>query len=249
MVGRLPLVLCYHAISDSWDHSLSVPPAMFERQLKELLRVYRPGSAEQVLSGGGRYLHVTFDEALRSVANALPALRRLDVPATIFACSDYAQNGRPLTVAELTHELTAHPDELSTMPWDELLELADEGIEVGSHTVSHPHLTRLGDAELERELRDSRERIEDELRRRCRYLAYPFGEEDDRVRAAARAAGYDAAFALRSDGAPVDLFSFPRLGIWRNDRLLRMAAKVALRRDRTRAGDRARRAQETHGLS
>lgn len=230
---RFPLVLCYHAISDSWDHSLSVPPSMFARQVTKLARLYRPASAEQVL-GGARGLHVTFDEAFTSIANALPTLRHLGVPATVFACSDYADDGRALAVTELADELLAHPAELATMGWDELRALADEGIEIGSHTVSHPHLTRLGDSELHRELVDSRERIEDVLGAPCRFLAYPFGEEDDRVRAAALAAGYRAAFALRADPARLDPFSFPRLGIWRNDRLLRAAAKVALRRDHRR---------------
>jgi len=204
---------------------------MLARQLTKFVRLYRPVSADEVLSAGRRALHVTFDDAFRSVASALPTLRRLGVPATVFACSDHAEDGGPLGVEELVDQVKANPAELATMRWDELRALVDEGIEVGSHTASHPHLIRLEDMELRRELLESRERIEDELGRRCRFLAYPFGEEDDRVRAAARAAGYLAAFALRTDRNRLDSFSIPRLGIWRNDRLLRTAAKTALRRD------------------
>ena len=83
------------------------------------------------------------------------------------------------------------------MDWDALRGLAERGIEIGSHTVSHPHLPLLGDVEVQRELRESRKQIEDELRRPCRFLAYPFGDEDARIRAASAAAGYEAAF-----GAP-----------------------------------------------
>lgn len=235
---RSPLVLCYHAISDSWQHSLSVPPGMFARQLATLVRLYRPVTAEQVVFDGIPGLHVTFDEAFRSIENALPTLRDLGIPATAFACSSYGEEGKPLDVAELAAELVAHPNELATMTWDELRALAADGVEIGSHTVSHPHLTRLDDTELRRELVESREIVEDQMGRPCRFLAYPFGEDDDRVRHAARLAGYLAAFALRTDHVPVDVFSFPRLGIWRNDRVLRTAAKVALRRDHRR-GSRA----------
>jgi peptidoglycan/xylan/chitin deacetylase (PgdA/CDA1 family) len=223
-----PLVLCYHAVSDTWEHSLSVRPAAFERQLRFLVRLYRPVTAAEILHARGRLLHVTFDDAFRSVDAALPALERLGVPATVFACTDLADEGLPLAVPELAADAAAQPEELATHPWDRLRELADRGIEIGSHTCSHPHLPRLGDDELDRELRESRTRLEDELRRPCRFLAFPFGDEDGRVRAAARRAGYEAAFALPGDVAAPDVFAVPRLGVWRRDTLPRLATKLVL---------------------
>lgn len=230
--ARRALVLCYHAVSDAWEHSLSVRPTAFERQLRFLVRLFRPVTAADIVHGRGPLLHVTFDDAFRSVDAALPALLRLGVPATVFACTDLADEGRPLAVPELADEAAAHPEELSTYRWDRLGQLADRGLEVGSHTCSHPHLPRLGDDELDRELRESRTRLEDELKRPCRFLAYPFGDEDGRVRAAARRAGYDAAFALPGDAAAPDDFAVPRLGIWRRDSLPRVAAKLALAKGR-----------------
>lgn len=222
-----PLVLCYHAVSETWIHSLSVPPRLLAAQLRALLRWYRPLSADDVLSGHRRGLHITFDDAFRSVANAVPILTQLGVPATVFACSDYAVDGRPLAVPELASEASARPAELATMTWDELRELTRSGFEIGSHTRSHPHLPNLDDASLRRELSESREQIEDELRTRCRVLAYPFGDQDERVRDAARRAGYTAAFALPGNFRRPDEFAIPRFGIWRRDRVLRTAAKIA----------------------
>jgi peptidoglycan/xylan/chitin deacetylase (PgdA/CDA1 family) len=99
------------------------------------------------------------------------------------------------------------------------------GVEIGSHTVSHPHLTRLSDAELQRELGESKQRLEDELAAPCRFLAYPYGEHDERVRAAARAAGYAGAFALRAgDG---DTFAIPRIDLYRSDGRRRVALKTS----------------------
>jgi peptidoglycan/xylan/chitin deacetylase (PgdA/CDA1 family) len=62
---------------------------------------------------------------------------------------------------------------------------------------------------LKDELEQSRDQLESELRRPCRLLAYPYGEEDSRVRTAARKAGYDVAFGLGPRRNPVDLYAFP----------------------------------------
>ena len=111
------------------------------------------------------------------------------------------------------------------MDWDALRALAERGVEVGGHTISHPHLPRLGDAELERELRESKERLESELARPCRYLAYPYGEWDARVATAAESAGYEAAFALAT--RPGSRFAVPRVDLYRRDSLLRAALKIS----------------------
>jgi peptidoglycan/xylan/chitin deacetylase (PgdA/CDA1 family) len=223
-----PLVLCYHAVSDGWNHALSVTPQQFEQQLAFLLRVgYRPATAAEAVAGRGRLLHVTFDDAFRSVAAAIPILERLRVPATVFACPAYADEaGRPLDVRELADEAAAHPAELATMGWDELRELVGRGIDVQSHTLTHPHLPELDDDELARQLTESRSRLEDELGRPCRHLAYPYGHEDARVRDAARAAGYEAAFGLPGVGGT---HSVRRVGFWRRDGLPRVAVKTAAR--------------------
>jgi peptidoglycan/xylan/chitin deacetylase (PgdA/CDA1 family) len=222
------LVLCYHAVSNTWPDTLAVRLSALERQLKSVLRRgYRPVTAVEVAEGGAKLLHVTFDDAFSSVAAALPLLDRLSVPATIFACPDYADDGRALAIPELAAEVGAYPDELTTMRWHELRSLADRGVEVGSHTNSHAHLTQLSDADLDRELRGSRERIQAELGRACRFLAYPYGEEDERVRVAARAAGYDAAFGLPGIERPINRYSLPRVGVWRRDSLLRMTIKTS----------------------
>jgi len=222
-------VLCYHAVSDSWADQLAVPPPLFEDHLRSLLRRgYSPVSAAEALVGRSRSLHVTFDDAYGSVANGLPILERLRIPATVFACAAYAEDGRPLDVPELAAEAAAHPSELATMSWSELGDLAERGIEIGSHTSTHPHLTRLSDRELDNELLESRSRLEAELARRCRFLAYPYGENDARVREAARRAGYEAAFALRERSNVLDRYAVPRVDLYRKDARLRARLKTSL---------------------
>lgn len=230
-------------MSDGWPDPLAVRPRLFERQLRSLLRRgFRSVPAADALSRTGRLLHVTFDDAFRTVLKALPILERLGAHATVFACSGYAAEGRPLLIRELATRARGYEEELATMDWDALRAAAERGVEIGSHTIGHVHLPQLSDAELRRELDESREQIGDELRRPCRFLAYPFGESDERVEAAARAAGYAAAFSLRPRrGSPLDPYAVPRVDVYRADGPLRFRLKTSglharLTRSATRSG-------------
>ena len=226
--GFRPLILCYHAVTDAWEHALAIGPAQLERQVAALLRRgWSPGTADDALDGRNRVLHVTFDDAFRSISRALPILEALRVPATVFVCSGYAEDGRPLDVPELATDAARQPHELATMPWDEIRELRDRGVEIGSHTVNHPRLTQLGDEELRRELGESRERLEAELGRPCRFLAYPYGDEDERVHQAAEDAGYEAAFALPGRERPLNRYALPRIGIYRGTGRFKVWAKTS----------------------
>ena len=126
-----------------------------------------------------------------------------------------------------------HERELIPHSWLELRGLADAGWEIGSHTRSHPHLTSLDDERLDAELQGSKRRCEDELDRPCLSIAYPYGDVDSRVSAAAARAGYEAGATL-SLHAPRPL-EWPRVGVYSIDAGWRYRLKVspALRRLRT----------------
>ena len=212
------LVLCYHSVSPDWAHALSVTPAAFREQVTALARSGIPPVSGEALAGGERRgLHVTFDDAYRDILEVIPLLEQLGLPATVFAGTGFADDGRALAVPELAAEAAAHPDLLATMTWEQLRELAERGVEIGSHTVSHAHLTRLSDAELDRELGDSRARLQDELRRPARLLAYPYGEHDARVQAAVARAGYAAAFAQWPGSSTRNHYALPRTSLYRSD--------------------------------
>jgi peptidoglycan/xylan/chitin deacetylase (PgdA/CDA1 family) len=225
-----PLVILYHAVSDSWDDVLSLRVRDVEVQLKRLVdRGYRGCTAEELLrrQTDGRLVHVTFDDGYASVANALPILRSLGIPSTIFVCTDFARGGRPLLIPELA--AAAPVDELKTIDWAELRELAADGlVEIGSHTRSHAHLRTLSDDELNREIRDAKEAIEDNLGRPCPSFAYPYGEHDRRVRNAVRAAGHTLGFAATRVSYPFDPYQIPRTGFWRDGAATRNDLKTRL---------------------
>jgi peptidoglycan/xylan/chitin deacetylase (PgdA/CDA1 family) len=217
-------VLCYHAVSADWHDRLSVGPRTLARQVGGALRVgWEPTTLAGVVAGRRRAFHVTFDDAFRSVTAALPVLARAAVPATVFACTEFV--GRTLDLPPLQAVAAEHRHELTTLSWDELREAAERGVEVGSHTRRHFDLRGLSDEALHDELATSREQIESELGRRCRYLAYPYGQFDRRVQLVAGRAGYDAAVGLVGVGSLGGRFGVPRVDAARDDGPLRIAFK------------------------
>ena len=190
-------------------------------------RGYRGATFSQAVERPrGRTVVATFDDAYRSVLTlAAPVLERLGVPGTVFVPTDWAGRGEPMRWPGIDEWVGGeHEHELLPMSWDELGELAARGWEVGSHTRSHPRLTELGDERLRDELLASREECAARLGS-CATIAYPYGDQDARVREAARAAGYRAAAALGRSLREGDPFAWPRVGVYHADDDRRFAVK------------------------
>src|SRR6185503_195859 len=105
--------------------------------------------------------------------------------------------------------------------------LADGGWEIGSHTCSHPHLTEIHEAALEHELSASRLECERRLGRPCRTIAYPYGDYNERVAAAAGRAGYEAACTLPARLHAASPLEWPRVGVYHADDERRFRLKVS----------------------
>ncbi len=226
-------VLCYHAVSPRWNADLSITPAALDRHIGHLIsRGWSATTFTDAVLGTapGRVLAVTFDDAFASVKEyAEPILARRGVPATVFAPTAFMDGGPDLEWPGVSHwKETEFADELQAMGWDDLRRLAEAGWEIGSHTCTHPHLTTLPDEALARELSDSRARCAQELGLECRSIAYPYGDVDGRVSAAAAAAGYEAGAKLSADLRPEGPLRFPRVGIYYPDGWLRFRFKLAL---------------------
>ena len=243
------IVLCYHAVSPDWDADLSVTQEALDRQVGFLLgRGWRATTFTDAVLGSARsrVFAVTFDDAFASVLSlAAPILHRHGVPATVFAPTAFIDGEIDLEWPGVAHwKESAHAGELAAMTWPDLRRLADAGWEIGSHTCTHPHLTRLEDAALRDELVASRERCAEALSRPCRSIAYPYGDVDARVATAAAAAGYEAGAKLGADLIHEGPLRFPRVGIYHPDGWARFRLKVAgpvRRLRRSRAAHRTRR--------
>jgi peptidoglycan/xylan/chitin deacetylase (PgdA/CDA1 family) len=195
------LILCYHAVSDTWPGVGAIATGALDRQIRHLLRRgYRPLTLSAALASdpAERRLVITFDDAFHSVLErGLPVLERLGAPATLFVPTDFADEAAPMTWSTLGRWLgTAHERELRCMSWDGVRHLAGVGWEIGSHTCSHPKLTAIDGAEAAAELTRSKRACEAEVERACLSLAYPFGLHDPAVVELARGAGYERAVTL-----------------------------------------------------
>ncbi|HME02078.1 MAG TPA: D-glucuronyl C5-epimerase family protein [Solirubrobacteraceae bacterium] len=226
------IALCYHALSSSWDADLCVLPERFERQVELLIeRGFRGVRFAELVNSAGRdrVLAVTFDDGYRSVIEiALPILSRFGLPATVFVPTDYIGTTGKLCWPGIDQWGDGRfEDELRPMSWAELDSLAAAGWEIGSHSGSHANLTQLGDVALADELTRSKAACEEHLRRSCVSLAYPYGDVDDRVVAAAARAGYVAGGTLPRRSIARGALEWPRIGVYRFDDDLRFSLKVS----------------------
>ena len=119
------------------------------------------------------------------------------------------------TIVELLDvELPAQaPAAYAGITWQQAREMEAAGVEVASHTLTHPILTQVGDAQLECELRESKARLEAELRHPVNLFCYPNGDLDARIIEAARRAGYRAAVTVEAgfNEKPCDLLTLRRV--------------------------------------
>lgn len=226
------LVLCYHAFSPGWPADLSVRPSAFQAHIERLERAgYRGVTFTEAVQhrARGKQVAITFDDAFASVVSvAKPALDALGWPGTVYAVTDFAATGRPLHWEGVGHWADGpHADELASLDWDGLRDLRAQGWEVGSHTVTHPHLTTISDAQLADELTRSRDEVAAALGETCHSVAYPYGDVDARVVAAAGAAGYTTGAALPARFGELGALEWPRVGIYHPDDLRRFRLKTS----------------------
>lgn len=230
------LVLCYHAVGDA-ENPLSVSPDRLERQLQRLVRRgYVPELASSVVRArrSRPSVVVTFDDGYRSVREpAALLLRRVGFVATVFVTTEFV--GHAVAVGG------GHGLESAALSWEDIRALADEGWEIGSHTVTHPRLTEITPDELRVEIRRSKARIEAEIGRRCTSFAYPWGLVNEDVEREVRSAGYDVAFTVPRRMSPPATYRWPRVTVFGSDGRMAFAVKTSrvvriVRRSRVGAG-------------
>lgn len=173
--GRV-VVLCYHGIFPAQRGG-------FERQMRAIRNRVRRGTPR---------VAITFDDAFANLHdNAVPVLRKLNIPATVFVVSDN------LGVPPRWSLPPGHSDyHERTLTAEEVQALASTGVKIGSHTHTHRPLTALSDVDLNGELRTARTQLEQLVDGPVTELACPHGACDARVARAAAAAGYDRVYTL-----------------------------------------------------
>lgn len=193
-------ILCYHRVlpfapTDS-KANIYVTVDRFTEQLKSLRRRgFNTITFSDLLDEAPlpkRPIILTFDDGYRdNFQHLLPILIKGNAKAVVFALGD-----RELT----TNRWDAALGEPQTplMSDHELLACHRSGhIEIGAHSLSHPHLTDIPDDRMVEEVQGAKLALEALLGARVPAFAYPYGDWDKRVRNIVVQAGYS--FALATD--------------------------------------------------
>ena len=181
-------ILMYHVTTDPPANApfpdLYVRASEFAEQMEALRDAGYVGVTLQEVwdswhRGGplpARAVVISVDDGYHSnYAYAAPVLRRLGWPGVL--------NLKVGNLHEPTYGLT--PGQVRA--------LIAAGWEVDSHTIDHPDLTTVDAATLEREVADSRRRLQRAFGVPVNFFCYPAGRYDDAVIAAIERAGYLAA--------------------------------------------------------
>jgi peptidoglycan/xylan/chitin deacetylase (PgdA/CDA1 family) len=211
-------ILCYHSIEPDWDGPLAIAPGAFADHCAWMAAardVVPLDRAVERLDGQGRLPRgltaLTFDDGFVSLyEHALTILERYRLPATVFLVAEtLTPQGRAVDWVDTPPRHT-----LRTLDTAQVLEMRDRGVRFASHSWAHHDLTKLSEEECRRDLRESRELLEEVLGEPVRYLAYPRGRHREHVRRATAAAGYTHGFALPESREAVGPMAVPRAGVF-----------------------------------
>ena len=180
-------VLNYHQINNVDENLLTVSTQEFDAQMTWLeengYQTITASELADALEGKGKLpehpVLITFDDGyIDNYQCAFPILKKHQMKAIIFLISDY--------VSMYSNYLT----------WEQILEMQAAGIEFGSHTLDHTVLTDLSPIAVERELKGSKNVLQNRLGRKIEFLAYPCGFTNTEIKTHVKEAGYRAAFTV-----------------------------------------------------
>ena len=199
MVSRGQPVFYYHSVA---DECLSVRPSVFRAQLSYLKHRgnHCIGVGEWIASQeNGRKsencVALTFDDGFGSMwENVLPLLQEFDFRATFFIVPGYVGKtiwGDPVTRTWSWKE-EPQPGRIPfpMMTWEQIARMREAGMEIGSHTLSHPNLTDLSEEEARKEIRDSKEVLEEKLGIPVQGFCYPRGCQNEVLAELVQECGY-----------------------------------------------------------
>ncbi|HUD33505.1 MAG TPA: polysaccharide deacetylase family protein [Variovorax sp.] len=211
-------ILTYHNIGEAppeaTHRGLYLDLDKFRSHLRSLRRRgYRGVSMDEgfpYLRGekDGRVAIITFDDGyLDNLRLAMPALQEFGFGATCYLVAGHLGDHNAWDAEELRVKKPLM-DEAGVRDW-----LAG-GMKVGSHTVSHPRLSRMTSAQKRGEIADSRARLEDRLGISIDHFCFPYGDHDEECIEYAAEARYDTAVTTHRGRvrAGQDMLALPRIG-------------------------------------
>jgi peptidoglycan/xylan/chitin deacetylase (PgdA/CDA1 family) len=217
----MAMVLMYHSVAPYAEdpYQVTVHPYRFERQMHWLRRRGLRGTSVGELLAARRapgLVGLSFDDGYADFVHyAMPILARYGFTATVFVLA-----GR--LGGENAWDRPGPRKALMTA--EQVRRAAAAGIEIGSHSLTHPRLPEVAGDELRGEVRDSRAVLSRLTGQEVRGFCYPYGAAGTREVDAVRDAGYGYACAVRPS-TPDSRYTVPRTYVGDRDTSLRLFAK------------------------
>ena len=188
-VGRKPLRAKLRGIY--------VTKGFFRRQMDELRRegfrtvsLGEPGNLQPPVD---RRIVLTFDDGSVTVfKNALPAMARAGFSAINYLVAGQigGRNEWDIVNGEVPDRLM---DDVQVREW------MAAGHEIGSHTKTHPRLSKIPMDQAREEISASKKMLEDRFGVPIRHFCYPYGDLSPQVRDLVAEAGYETAVTTKCD--------------------------------------------------
>ena len=202
--AKSAVIFVYHRFGEAAYPATDVRIDQFEAQIAELKSGdYAVLSVPEILHAiaegqelPDRVVGLTIDDAFRTAyTKAWPRLKSAGVPFTLFVTTDAIDHGYS-----------------GYMTWDEIRELAANGVTIGAHSASHMHMAEASEAAIAADIARSNRRFKEELGSVPELFAYPYGEVSLAARRQVDAAGYRFAFGQFSSvvHAGSDFLDLPR---------------------------------------
>ena len=232
--GRFALAM--HGVSPAFDPTLpvSVQPHHSAHEmrltlswLKDRFNLLTPNEFLETDRPG---LLLTYDDGFVNNAEVLlPILEEFNAPAVFFVTLQHVLNPQDWLPAtrRLVNQFWQSPEEVPESTAHAFFDgmtvtqlrtcAAHPLITIGSHTISHPFLSRCSPSELEEEIYGSKKQLEEICEKPIDLFAYPTGDYDQRSLQIVKQAGYTAAFAVDPLKLGSPRFEIPRVGLYDSD--------------------------------
>ncbi len=189
---RLPILMYHYVeyikdINDVVKKKLDISPDVFESHLKvlrdEKYVTYFVKDVPDILSGKIAYAPknavLTFDDGYEDFYTVVfPLLKKYQMKATIFIISDFIGRKGFLNAYEIKDLI------------------ASGMVEIGSHTLDHVYLKSVPKSVAQKQIKESKGKLEDQFGISIYSFAYPYGAFTEEVVNMVKEAGYTAAVSV-----------------------------------------------------
>lgn len=221
------MILAYHRINP-WhkEDPLTVSPENFKKQMLYLISknfdFLQMKTYITLKKNICKKIVLTFDDGFAdNFWFALEIFKKFDIKPLIFLVVNFIN-----TTKIFSRYNDIEKDRF--LNWNEINEMLKIGIEFGSHTLTHPDLTKIPEKIAKKEIFTSKKIIEDKTGKEVKFFCYPYGKFNEKIIDLVEMAGYEGAVVTpkRNQKIPTTKFTMKRTGIYGHNSFLIFKFKI-----------------------